>query len=372
MGAKETIKKNIWTIVFVILIVILTVIVIMLMTSFIEPEGTTVDKVGGVFVGYIDDEGWNENHYEGIKNACDNLGISFMIQENVSEDLDACRRAVDKLVKGGCNVIFLTSNGFGEEVYPVVNDHPEVNFYTISPESEPRNMTTYYGRMYQMRYLSGILAASYSKSGILGFVAAMSTPQVDRCINAFLLGARSVNPDAEVLVAYSGSWFDPAKEEELARRLIEDGGADVITEHTSVSNAARAADEMGIYSIGYNTKLQDHSDKYLGTLVFHWETMYNSILGDYTRGNVSQLSSYWWGSDRGVVDIEDLSPVIDRETISLIDKTEKRFAGSWDVFLGEIHSNDGRLRCHANERISDSALMFDMTWLAEGVTVYEH
>ncbi|MBQ9632537.1 MAG: BMP family ABC transporter substrate-binding protein, partial [Lachnospiraceae bacterium] len=271
----------------------------------------------------------------------------------------------------GCQVIFLTSDGFGSNVEDVIKAYPQIVFYTISPEAEESNATTYYGRLYQARYLAGMAAGMMTRNNVLGFVAAMDNAQVARDVNAFMLGARSVNPDVKLVVRFTGSWFNTAAEHKAAMKLIEKDHADLLAYHTSTSETVGVADEKGVYSIGYNMMEKSYSQLYLGAVVFHWEILYRSILQDFARGSVRGTGYYWWGVSEGAVSWEKESDLLGDDIIQRIEEERKGFDEGNDVFMGEIRRNDGRVMCRKKERMSDDALLRNMNWFVEGVEIEE-
>ena len=367
MLTREKLKENIWSILFFIALAVLLVILVHLINT-MQKDGHEKGKiVGGVFIGSLRDGGWNQSHYEGLRETCDELGLTLETVEYVKEQEEDCQKAVDELVEKGASVIFLTSDGFGDNVRTVIESYPDIMFYTISPESTAKNVATYYGRMYQMRYLAGMLAGWMTRTNVLGYVAGMDTPQVDRGVNAYLLGARSVNPDVVVKMRLTGTWFDSGKERQAAAELIEKEGADVLTNHSSTANTVDVAEEKGVYSIGYNCMKTAYSDHFLASLTFHWNVLYRAILKDYLRGSVVGKNSYWWGTEEGVVGIEKFSPVVNRKMKRQLSEEGKRFEKGFDVFLGEVKRADGKVMCRKDERISDESLLFDMNWLVEGV-----
>ncbi len=177
-------------------------------------------KIGLILSGAIDEAGWNGMHYEGLKTACEKAKVQLLVRENVKEFTGECERAVREMAKEKTDMIVLSSYGYSEEVADCVSDYPEISFYTNSSENHDKNMTSYFVRMYQARYLSGVLAGMRTESERIGYVAAMPNHEVNRGISAFTLGVRSVNPDAEVVVAWSGAWDDAQMEAECARKLI--------------------------------------------------------------------------------------------------------------------------------------------------------
>lgn len=368
MSFKQSLRDNIWNILFFFGVTILAILIMILIIRLNQTESEKEDVIGAIFIGSVDDKGWNENHYAGLKSACEKYNLDLLIEENVNEEEGDCRRAVMNLASQGATAIFLTSDGFGSEVYEVVEELPEILFFTVSPESEPGNMISYYGRMYQMRYLSGIVAASMTETDMLGFVSAMDNPQVDRSINAFFLGARSVNEDVQVRVRVTGGWDKAQEETKAAEALIEEG-CDILSYHTSTGNTMEVAEQNDIYCVGYNLLDKDCGNSCLVNLNFKWDLMYGYAIRDFLRGSTKNIERYWWGVTDGAVEIEYTSPNISDELKYSVESIKQSFPEGFDVFVGEIINSDGTVMCRSNERISDASLLFDMDWLVEGIEI---
>jgi basic membrane protein A len=363
-------REQIWSIIFFLLLSLLVFIVLFILISNRQEMAHEL-KIGGVFIDSIEDDGWSEIHYEGLSAACDKLDLPLEIVEHVDENAEATAPAVAELVSKGCNVIFLTSGGFGNNCQQILESYPDVTFYTVSTECDAFNTSTYFGRIYEMRYLSGIIAGTMTKTNILGFVGGTNTPQVDRGVNAYYLGAKSVNPDVKLKVRFIGSWSDEEAERRAAEKLIFEDGADVMTFHASHPITIDVAEENGVYSIGYNSVKKQHSSKFLTAVVFEWEPLYDGILTDFIKGNTNNPAGYWWGAQHNVVSLSPYSEEVPKELIPVIDENMEKFRNGWDVYLGEIYRNDGVKMCEENERISDDALLFRMDWFVEGVEVLE-
>ena len=364
----KKIRDYIGFIVLGILSVSLVGIVVALLKMY-QTEEVRETIVGALFIKNVDDGGWNEFHYKGLKSACDLYGIGLETEENIDETVEAAEPAIERLMKKGCSIVFLTSNGYDKKLYSVIERYPDVEFYTTSPDSEPDNMFTYYGRHYQTRYLAGMLAGRMTKTNVLGFVAGCES--TTRSINAYALGARSVNPDAVVKVMYMGSWSDTEKEKELATKLIKEHGADVITYHASLPSAVDAAEELGVYSIGYNNAQTGYSDKYLGSTDFNWENLYKSIIDDFLTGDMYPGKYYWHGVVFGTVQFDMVSPLITDSMKKEINDRMEKLINVQDVFYGDLYTVEGEKKCSKGQRISDNALLRRMNWFVQGVEVYE-
>ncbi len=326
--------------------------------------------VGAVFVGAADDLGWNQSHYEGIEKACEEHSCRLYSRMNVPEEEAALKQTVSELAGRGCSCIFLTSYGYGEYLDDIAGTYPKIAFYSISGNSKASNSMTYFARMYQARYLSGIVAGAATKTNVLGYVTAMPVPETIRCINAYAMGARRANPSARVLVKYTGSW-DNREEEEKAVKELAAAGADVLTYHEDRPYAMDLADSMGLYTTGYGDVYKEYSERLLTSALTNWDALYANALSDYLRGRANFSKDYWMGLSDGAVSLYPCSELVEEDTKALVETEKQRIQTSRDVFSGEIRDNTGKLRCGMDERISDTELFEHMDWYVEGVEADE-
>ena len=343
---------------------------VVVIRSFQLPETGRSVVVGCVLLGDKNDKGWNESHNTGLLNACRAYDCGFITREWVAESEDAVSVAVSELVNDGANVIFLTSFGYGEYMDEIAREYPRVAFFGISDEGAAKNSTTYFARLYQARYIAGIIAGAESKTGVLGYVTSTPNPQTNRSINAYAMGMRVVNSDARLIVRFTGSWEDEAAERESVA-LLADKGADVITYHAARPYAVQEAEKLGLMSVGYDAVYEKYSDRFLTAALYNWKVLYEKLLGDYMSGRSNFSNSYWLGIEERAVDLYPLSPLVSEQTKSIASIEKKRILNSRSVFSGVIYDNNGTLRCDKDERISDYELFTGMDWFIEGVEIYE-
>lgn len=352
--------------IFVLLVAILVAVLL-----FMGRSSSKKEKIGFVMTGSIGEEGWNGMHYEGVSAACRNLGVELYVKENIIEFTGECGPAVEDLVKQGCKMIILSSYGYAEEVKDVIEKYPQISFYTNSFEYHADNVTWYFSRMYQARYLAGIVAGMKTENNKVGYVAAMPVSEVNRGINAFTLGVRRVNPDAVVTVAWSNSWDNEEEERKQADKLIKDVGVDVITYHQNQTYVADEADKSGVYSIGYHQSLINGSDKHLTAVVGDWQSTYEAIIKQYLRGNSADYKMYWVGMDENAVKLADFSAAVSEDIKAEVSRATQEILSGKDVFSGVIYDNEGKLRCKENQAIRDEDLLKQFDWYVEGVEIYE-
>ena len=315
--------------------------------------------------------GWNASNYEGIRAACEALGAELSVRDNVRENSGMCPQAIRELAAEGCGMIFLGSYSYSAEAKDLVDEYPGIAFATNSAEIHKPNMTAYFARLYQARYLAGALAGMKTKSGVLGYVAAMPNAEVNRGINAFALGARQTNPEARVVVAWTGAWENPEKEAALAERLIREQGADVLTYHQDDDAVAKTADRLGASFIAYNAPIPDGTKRGLAAIRCRWEVFYQDILRRYLKGELNAVKNHWIGIDRDAVTLTSLSiEVTEKERIQL-DALRQSLVNQRLIFIGPLYDNHGILRCKDRETVSDDTLLEAVDWLVEGVTSLE-
>ncbi|MEI6157741.1 MAG: BMP family ABC transporter substrate-binding protein, partial [Atribacterota bacterium] len=300
-------------------------------------------KIGFVYVGPVGDGGWSYAHDQGRQAIEKEFpGIKTMYAESVPEGSDSVR-VMESFVRNGAKLIFATSFGYMDQVQEVAKKHPDVIFMHCSGYKMMDNAGDYFGRMYQARYLSGMVAGSMTKSNIIGFPAAHPIPEVIRMINAFTLGVRKMNPQAVVKVVWLYSWFDPAKEKEATKALI-DAGADVIGMHADSGATAQAAEEAGVYVIGYNNDMSRFAPtKCLTSSVWDWNVIYKDIVQKVIDGTWKP-ENIWWGMKTGIVKLTPYSKDVQEEVKSQVAaEQEKIFNDQWDVFTGSIKDQSGKV-----------------------------
>lgn len=356
------------------ILLIIATIILAIIIIFITTIGNSKSsrlKVGLVMTGNAEDSGWNGMHYQGVKYACDEFDAELLIKENVPEGTGKCEKVIRELAQEGAELIILTSYTYPIEVKEVIADYPDISFYAISAEYYADNMTSYFGRMYQARYLAGIVAGMQTKTNQIGYVAAMANSEVNRGINAFTLGVKSVNPQAQVRVIWTESWDDQEKEELATNKLINELQTDVITYHQNQHNVAKTADAAGVYSIGYNEAVTGLSEKYLTAAVWDWNALYYEIVREFFQGRANSVKRHWFGIETGVIKLAELSPAVMMETESTVEKARQELLSGNQIFSGVIYDNTGKLRCDMGENISDEILLEKMDWFVDGVIIYE-
>ncbi len=349
--------------------ILITVAIVLLIIFYGSPK-TQKSTVGIILTGSMDENGWNGKNYAGCQKACEELGLKLLVKENVMENTGECEKAVKELVKAGASVVIFTSYYYTEEMKDKVSDYPDIVFYQNSSEFHAKNLTSYFARLYQARYLAGVAAGLKTKTNKIGYVAAMSNNEVNRGISAFTLGLKSVNPEANVYVTWTNSWDDEEKERENTNKLIAEG-VDIVTYHQNTANVVRAADENGIASIGYNITAEEAGEKCFGIVVCNWDKVYYKLLSEFKQGRANNEKNKWIGIDDGAVSFNVISGEITKEDKEKLNAAMAMIINGGDVFSGVIYDNAGNLKCDKGEMISDEELLENFGWLVDGVIELE-
>ena len=328
-------------------------------------------KIGVIMNGKKDDGSWGQSHYEGIESCKTALNLDVTYMENVPTD-DGCADAIHALIDSGCEIIIFNSISFEEWVLTAAKEHPDIYFYHATGVENRKNVSTYFGRIYQVRYLSGIVAGLQTKTNEIGYVAAFPISEVNRGINAFTLGVKAVNKDAVVYVKWCNTWTDDEITENATRELLEEHNIDVITMHTDSLKPLEVAEEAGVWSIGYN---MDNSARFPNTFltaaVWNWEEYYEPRILECLQGKF-QGKHYWEGIETGVVSLSPFTANVEDGIEEIVSKEQERFyGGMFDVFYGPIRDNEGKIRIDEGESMSDYSMLNEFDWYVEGVVLDE-
>ncbi|MBU3143510.1 BMP family ABC transporter substrate-binding protein [Clostridium sp. CF012] len=322
--------------------------------------------VGFIYVGPVGDEGWTYSHDVARKELEKQLGVKTLSKESVKEDLAEVEKVCEEMINQGANVIVGTSFGFMDGMEASAARHPEVKYLHASGYKTSENMSNYFGRIYQARYLSGKVAGMKTKTNKIGYVAAHPIPEVIRGINAFALGVQSVKPEAVVKVKWTNTWYDPAREKEAGKALIAEG-VDVITQHQDTAGPLQAAEEAGISAIGYNTDMKAKAPKaYMTSPVWNWTPYYVEQIKAIQAGTWKS-GSYWKGLESGIV---SLAPLTENAPTGAKDAVEKGKAailsGENKIFEGPLKDQSGVVKVAKDKVMTDEELL-QFNWFVKGV-----
>ncbi len=324
-------------------------------------------KVGFIYVSPIGDAGWTFQHETGRRQMAaalaDKVDTKFI--ETVPEGAEA-ERVIRQFAADGYGLVFTTSFGYMNPTVKVAKRFPGTKFEHATGYKRGKNIGTYNVRFYEGRYLAGIVAGGMSKSGIAGYVAAFPIPEVLMGINAFTLGMQSVNPEARTKVIWTNSWYDPGREREAAGVLVTQG-ADVLTHHTDSTAVVQAADEKGVYAVGYHSDMSKYGPRaHLTAVTHHWGDFYTRMTQQVIDGNW-ESRDIWGGIKAGMVSLALINPVVPGDLVALVEKNEEAIrSGSFHPFQGPVKDQAGEVRIAAGTTISDADLQ-KMDWYVQGV-----
>jgi basic membrane protein A len=333
------------------------------------PAGEPI-KVGFVYVGPVGDLGWTYAHDQGrlaLEEAIPNVETGY--QENVPENPADAERVIRQFAQDGYDVIFTTSFGYMDPTINVAQDFPDTTFIHISGFKTADNVGTGFGKIEEPRFVSGQLAGAMTESNQIGYVAAFPIPEVIRGINAFTLGVREVNPEATVRVVWTNTWFNPQTERQAAEALL-DGGADVIAQHQDTAGPQQAAEDRGLYGVGYNADMAPLApDAVLTSAIWNWGPYYIDIVESVMNGTW-ESEQYWGGWQDGVVDMAPIADFVPEDIRATIEAEVARFKSGeetiYTIFTGPIADQSGEVRVPDGQAMTDEELL-SMDWFVEGV-----
>jgi basic membrane protein A len=315
-----------------------------------------MDKVKAcfVYVGPIGDGGWTFQHHEGALAVQEAYGdkVEIQYQENVPEGADA-ERVLTQMALGGCNIIFTTSFGYMDPTNAVAAKFPDVKFeHATGFKRDSANVSTYNARFYEGRAVEGLIAGRMTKSNKIGYIGSFPIPEVVMGINSYYLNAKKVNPAVELSVVWAFTWFDPAKEADAAKALI-DAGVDVIASHTdSTAPLAEAAKTNGaVIGFGQASDMAAYAPSpRVTSIIDNWAPYYVKRVGALLDGTYEQADA-WEGIAGGEVLIGEITEAVPAEVKAEAEAMRDAIAaGTYHPFTGPIKKQDGS------------------EWLAEGVT----
>ncbi len=331
--------------------------------------------VGFIYVGPKDDYGYNQAHAEGAAAVSKMDGVKIVEEERVAETVDVQKSMKGMIEQDGVKVVFPTSFGyFDPHVITVAKEYPDITFLhcggLYQEGKTPPNVGTYFGYIDECQYLSGIVAGLTTKTQKLGFVAAKPIPQVLRNVNAFTLGARSVNPAATCRVIFTGDWSMPIKEAEATNSLI-DQGVDVVTCHVdSPKVVIETAEKRGIFSCGYHTSQAVLAPKgYLTGAEWNWQKVYTDYVAAVKAGRKLDKHLVRGGLKEGIVKTSSYGAAVSPEAAKAADAVKAQLmAGTFVIFKGPIKDNTGKTVIPAGKEFGQTAIELEsMDYLVDGV-----
>ena len=324
-------------------------------------------KIGFVYVGPVGDHGWTYEHEQGRKAVVAEFGdkVKTTYVENVSEGPDATR-VIQQLARSGHDMIFTTSFGFMNPTLKVAKTFPKVKFEHATGFKRAKNVSTYSARFYEGRTVIGLIAGKMTKSNTIGYIASFPIPEVVRGINAAYWAAKSVNPDVKMKIVWVNTWFDPGKEADAAKALI-DQGADILMQHTDSPAAMQIAEERGILAFGQaSDMIKFGPNAQLTSIIDDWAPYYIARVKAAMDGTWESQDT-WDGIKQGMVGIAAFSDKIPADVKAMAQQAvDDIVAGKRHSFTGPINKQDGTPWLKAGETASDGDLA-SMGFYVEGV-----
>ncbi len=344
-------------------------------------SGTTAEPlvVGFIYVGSKDDFGYNQAHAEGAAAIAALPGVKLVEQASVPETNEVQEAMRSMIDQDGAKALFPTSFGyFDPHILDIAKQYPEVQFFhaggLFQEGVHPKNIGSYFGYIAEAQYLAGIVAGLTTKTNKLGFVAAKPIPQVLLNINAFTLGARSVNPKATTQVIFTGDWAEPVKEAQAANSMA-DQGVDVLTCHVdSPKIVIETAEKRGIFSSGYHASQAKLAPKgYLTGAEWDWANIYTQYINDIKAGKTLMNGGIphliRGGFKEGFIKMSPYGPAVSEKAKKEADAVKAKFMdGTMVIYKGPIKDNTGKVMVPAGKSLLQTNIALEkMDWLVEGV-----
>src|ERR1700760_2173607 len=324
-------------------------------------------KVGFIYLGPVGDFGWTYQHEAArqamVKEFGDKIETTYL--ENVSEGPDS-ERSIEQLVRAGNKLIFTTSFGYMDPTLKVAKKYPNVHFEHATGYKRDKNMSTYSARWYQGRYIQGVIAAKMSKSGVLGYIGSFPIPEVVSGINATMLGAQSINPNIKVKIIWANTWFDPGKEADAAKALL-DQGVDIIMQHTDSPAAMQVAEERGKLAFGQDSEMIKFGPKtQLTSIMDNWAPYYIARVKAELDG-AWKSEDEWGGLKSKMVVMAPYTNMPD-DVKKLAEDTEAGIIdGKVLPFKCPVVGQDGKdVECKGGDRLDDGQVL-GMNFYVKGI-----
>lgn len=321
-------------------------------------------QIGLILLGDKEEVGWNKSQYIAMKNTCDEYNFEPVILENVPTDYESCKKAVNELLKRGISTIYFSNGCKLSDMNKFYELSPKLLMCTIESVSVLWTNGSINILAFEGSYVAGVLAGLRSQTNKVGYIAPYPDSEINQEINAFTLGVQRVNPDAEVLIYWTGDWHNPRKEEQAVQTL-KAAHADVLyysQDDDTIPNAAKSA---GIYFIAYNETYPENN-YCLGSVTFDWAAVYKSLYR--YEGTHSAGSDFALSMQEDVVKFNVSDYATTREKVA-VDSVKWEIKKGRIIFMGDIYSRSGEKKCSANEAISLKKLICHNDWLIKGVRI---
>ncbi|NNE81541.1 MAG: BMP family ABC transporter substrate-binding protein [Silicimonas sp.] len=331
-------------------------------------DGHEPVKVGFIYVGPIGDGGWTYEHHQGLLAVEAEFGdkVETVYQENVPEGADA-ERALTQMALQGADIIFTTSFGYMDPTINVAQKFPDVKFEHATGYKRADNVSTYSARFYEGRAVQGHIAGRMTKTNKIGYIASFPIPEVIRGINSTYIHAKKANPDVEMNVIWVYTWFDPAKEADAAKALI-DNGIDVVLQHTDSTAPQAAAAEAGVISFGQASDMAEYKPApRVSSIIDNWGPYYIQRVRAVMDGSWESVDT-WDGIGPGMVEIGEITDAVPADVKAEAEALRDSIAaGEYSPFTGPLNKQDGSAWLAEGE-VADDGTLAGMGFYVEGIT----
>ena len=334
-------------------------------------------KIGVLYIGSASEtSGYTYAHEIGIQGMANNIGLSdnqIVRKESVSDsDEKAIKAALQDCVDKKCNVIFTTSWGYMNQTEEFAEKYPDIYFANATGYlSNGKNFTNYFGRIYQTRYLSGIVAGLKTKTNKIGYVSAMGTDNSECTggVDAFAIGVESVNKAAKVKFAVTNSWYAPDDEKKASDALIA-AGCDVLAQHCDTTAPQEASQDNGTWSIGYNSDMSKETPKAtLTSVIWNWSAYYTSYISSIINASYDG-KNYYGGMKENLVSLTELSSLCESDTADKIKEAKENIiSGKFGVFDGVLKTNTGKTVGKEGKTLDDATITGKINWYYHNVSL---
>ena len=321
-------------------------------------------QIALILPGERNNLGWDRSQYVAMKNVCNEMDYELVVRENVSMDYESCKKVVEDLAKRGVSNIYFTNGCRISDMRAFEKVYPQISFCTIEIISAVGDFGRCSILSFEGYYIAGILAGLHTKTNKVGYIAPYTNSEVNLGINAFTLGVKKANPNAEILLNWTNTWDEPSKEEQAVQNL-KAARVDVLSYHENRETIPKAAKSAGIFFISYN-EVYPENNYCLGSVRIDWMTVYRELL-KYKALHITNIG-YTLGVGSRVVDFEISNYATIREKVA-VETAKVELRNNRIIFQGEIFDRNGIKKCSANESMSLQNLNEHSDWLIKGVNI---
>ena len=352
-------------------LIIAAIIFVLTFAFDVSEDEKKQERIGLLLIDSTNDEEWKNEQFNSLKEVCSEVGTVLLNKRSATENAVNFKSEISVLANEGARMIIVVTPTYALPREYFAEEYPHISFATNSADYREKNLTPYLVRMYQGRWLAGALAGMKTKTNVIGYVASLPDSLINLEINAFALGLQRTNPNAKVVVMWTGDWNNAAIEAEHTKRLVNEANADIITYHQNDRVVADTAEALNVDFIGYNDNLAGYSNHHLTSVVCRWDIYYSDIINRYLRGELNSAGDQWIDIKSGSVVLTNYSETVTPEMQNRVEMLRQELLQGHNIFSGNIYDNEGVQHCADGETISDKALLFRTNWLVRGVEVRE-